>query len=172
MPTASQLDVRSAPAGDGYYHVTPNDDGTSTTSFVPLADILNVTGITARDVTPSAPGSLQKRDGVTCTRIELNVDDTLNSQQCLRNAADNERSWGKGHWAFCKIGGTMAYACAYQDVKVNSQIINNFQVTVDNQCGWPVVGFQRCTNNCAVSDLAVGRTSSGNSFCTSGFVGW
>ncbi|KFY34665.1 hypothetical protein V494_06577 [Pseudogymnoascus sp. VKM F-4513 (FW-928)] len=168
----SNIDVRSAPAGDGYYYVSKNDDGTHSTAFKSLAD-LNFTVADAGYITPSADSFVQKRNGdVACGNMRLNADDTLKAQSCLRAAADREKAWFNGHWAFCKVGGTMAFACSYQDTNVNSGLLNDFQLSIDHDCGWPQGGNKRCKNDCGVSDFDVGRTFSGDHFCTKDFVGW
>ncbi|KFY34548.1 hypothetical protein V494_06682 [Pseudogymnoascus sp. VKM F-4513 (FW-928)] len=189
MPAAPDVDVRSAPAGDGYYKVSPNSDGTFSTTFTSPAD-LDFTpvdnGNTTTGSTPSARSSLQERFGddvsrVYCQDAVLNADDTLNAQACLRAAADKEKNWEDKNWAFCRWGSVMAYACPHAPggAPVSGDYINKYQLAIDNKCGWPTTGYNDRgflvgggIGTVFDIDLSVGRTSFGTIFCTKGFVGW
>ncbi|KFY08945.1 hypothetical protein V492_05756 [Pseudogymnoascus sp. VKM F-4246] len=185
-PATSRLgiDVRSAPTGDGYYKVSTNNDGSYSTTFTSIAD-LNITpveGSVTSTSTPSGTSSLQERDipdnNLVCAHVHLDTDDTLAAQACLRAAADKEGHWDEGHFAFCRRGTVMAYACPRRPggADVNGDLINTSQLFVDNGCGWPNSGWNekgfRNGDGEFYIDLAIGRTYYGGAFCKVDFVGW
>jgi hypothetical protein len=102
LPVEARTSTIGGSLGDGYYRVSNDNNITNLVSFIPIAEVPHHPATTADANRRMAleERALGKDEYPRCTSWTLNADDTLNAQECLRNAAQSELEWRKDHWAF------------------------------------------------------------------------
>ncbi|KAH9472136.1 hypothetical protein MJO28_002002 [Puccinia striiformis f. sp. tritici] len=158
--TAASKPTQASEVADGFYQVTLDEAGDTTTKF------------TAWDeVGKSSPErhSILAKNREHCGPGSVSVNDSDEANQCLLNGFPGGSlvHLYKNSWSYCVRGDVVSFVCPYNDGYKPRDSIKATWAYVKGKCGASILGYAQISGG--IGDWTAGYASKTSHFCTQKF---
>ncbi|PLW35585.1 hypothetical protein PCASD_18868 [Puccinia coronata f. sp. avenae] len=155
--------AKPAPASevaDGFYQVTLDEAGNTTTKFTPWAEV--------GKSSPQRRSTLVKRRE-SCGPGSVSVNEADEANKCLIDGfpAGNLVYLYKNSWSYCVRGDVVSFVCPYSNGYKPRDSIKGSWAYVKEKCGASKHGYAQVSNG--IGDWTAGYASKSSHFCTKDF---